>query len=208
MVQCIIFDCDGTLVDSELLCNLGLEIKLREYGVQTSAEILMKKFRGGKLATILQEIEKEYQINLGSDFVPSYRLLVDNLFDAHLKPCQGVPEMLQTTNLPKCVASSGPPEKINKALTVTGLASYFVNKVFSSYEIGSWKPEPGILLHAAKSMGFAPNQCAVVDDSPVGISAAMSAGMIPLLYDPDGIQSRIEGVCTINHMSQLQNAIT
>jgi len=207
MVQCVIFDCDGTLVDSEFLCNLGLEIKLREYGIEACAKEMMKKFRGAKLATILQKLEKEHQIELENNFISSYRLLVDKLFEERLKPCEGVPEMLAALSLPKCVASSGPLGKINKALTVTGLIGFFINKIFSSYEVGSWKPDPGIFLHAANYMGFSPDQCVVVDDSLIGITAAKSAGMLPLLYDPEGVYSHIKDVCTIQHMSQLHNAI-
>jgi len=208
MIQCIIFDCDGTLVDSEFLCNLGLEIKLRDYGVEVSAREMMERFRGGKLATILDELEKEHQIKLKKDFVPSYRSLVDRLFEERLQPCVGVAEMLSEISLPKCVASSGPLNKINKALTLTGLSSHFNDNIFSSYEVGSWKPEPGIFLHAAKAMGYFPQHCAVVEDSLLGIAAAQRAEMRAILYDPTGIHSRIKGVCKIQHMSELQNAIT
>lgn len=208
MIQCIIFDCDGTLVDSEYLCNLGLEIKLREYGVESSASEMVKRFRGGKLATILQTLESEYEIELREGFVVSYRALVDNLFEERLRPCEGVCEMLSEIDLPKCVASSGPLEKINKALSVTGLSAYFNDKLFSSYEVGSWKPDPGIFLHAAKAMGFRPKECAVVEDSPVGIEAAKSAGMLAVLYDPNNVHQSISGVPKIRHMGQLQNAIT
>lgn len=208
MIQCIIFDCDGTLVDSEYLCNLGLEIKLKDYGIVASAETMMKRFRGGRLALILQELEKEHKIKLKEDFVPSYRSLVEKLFDERLEPCEGVPKMIEAIDLPKCVASSGPLEKINKALSVTGLAGHFGDKLFSCYEVGTWKPDPGIFLHAAKAMGFQPNQCVVVEDSPVGISAAKAAGMFSVLYDPDNMHHSITGACKIKHMKQLQSAIT
>jgi len=208
MIQCIIFDCDGTLVDSEFLCNLGLEIKLRDYGIESSACEMMERFRGGKLATILYELEKEYQLELNKDFVPSYRSLVDRLFEERLQPCVGVAEMLSAISLPKCVASSGPLNKINKALSLTGLSSHFNGNIFSSYEVGSWKPDPGIFLHAAKAMGYSPQSCAVVEDSPIGIAAAQRADMQAILYDPDGIHSHIKGVYKIQHMCELQNAIT
>ncbi|MCR8923378.1 HAD-IA family hydrolase [Dasania sp. GY-MA-18] len=208
MIKCIIFDCDGTLVDSEYLCNLGLEIKLRDYGVESSAIDLMKRFRGGKLATILEAIESEHQIKLKEDFVSSYRSLVDELFEKDLKPCEGVNTALTEIELPKCVASSGPLEKINKALSISGLSKYFNGKIFSSYVVGSWKPDPGIFLHAAKEMGFQPKECAVVEDSQAGISAAKSAGMRPILYDPNNIYDHTLYSHTINHMRELQGAIT
>ncbi|ASP39126.1 hypothetical protein CHH28_10735 [Bacterioplanes sanyensis] len=116
MIKCIIFDCDGTLVDSEYLCNLALEIKLREYGIDASAEEMMKQFRGGKLANILEILESDHQIELRDDFIPSYRSLVDELFEQQLQPCKGVQEMLREIELPKCVASSGPLEAVSQLL--------------------------------------------------------------------------------------------
>ena len=130
MIKCIIFDCDGTLVDSEYLCNLGLEIKLREYGVEASASEMMKLFRGGKLADILETLESDHQIKFRGDFIPSYRSLVDGLFEQQLQPCEGVNEMLLEIELPKCVASSGPLQKINRALSITGLSNHFNDNIF------------------------------------------------------------------------------
>jgi len=207
MIKCVIFDCDGTLVDSEYLCNLGLEINLRNYGIESPVTKMMEQFRGVKLATILQTIEVQYQIKLRDDFVISYREVVGELFEKNLKPCEGVSTVLAEINLPKCVASSGPPEKINKALSLTGLLDYFKGNIFSSYVVGSWKPDPGLFLHAAKEMDFQPSECAVVEDSIVGVLAAKSAGMRSILYDPNGIHDPTLSSFTIQHMQQLQSAI-
>jgi len=208
MIKCIIFDCDGTLVDSEYLCNLGLEMMLENYGIDSSATEMMERYRGGKLAAILQDIELEHQIILKDNFVTSYRILVDELFEKRLRPCEGVDKALNGILLPKCVASSGPLDKIKKALSITGLTDHFNGKIYSSYVVDSWKPDPGIFLHAAKEMGFQPNECAVVEDSLVGISAAKAAGMRPILYDPNNIHSAISCLHTIRHMRELQRAIT
>ena len=106
------------------------------------------------------------------------------------------------------MASSGPLEKINKALSITGLHDYFDGKIYSSYVVGSWKPDPGIFLHAAKDMGVQPNECAVVEDSPLGITAAKAAGMHSILYDPHNIHSEISSMHTIKHMRELSGVIT
>ena len=116
MIQCIIFDCDGTLVDSEYLCNLALEMQLKEYGVEVSAQAMMEQYRGGKLADILQSIEAKHQVTLEETFVSEYRALVEKLFEQSLKPCAGVREFLNQNTLAVCVASSGPLEKIRRAL--------------------------------------------------------------------------------------------
>lgn len=208
MIKCIIFDCDGTLVDSEYLCNLALEIKLNEYGVNSSANEMMLRFRGRKLANIIETLEHDHKIAFKGDFVSTYRSLVEKLFEQKLKPCQGVDEMLRDIQLPVCVASSGPPEKINKALSVTGLSKYFQSGIYSSYIVGIWKPDPGLLLYAADDMGFEPHECAVVEDSPIGIEAAESAGMFSVLYDPVGVYKAVASSNKIRHMAELKRAIT
>jgi len=115
----------------------------------------------------------------------------------------GVLEMLEATNFPKCIASSGPPLKIRQALQVSGLAPYFGDDIFSSYEVGSWKPEPGLFQYAASAMGFMPNQCVVVEDSDVGIEAAEAAGMKAFQYVPNGETVSYQGGTPFDDMSQL-----
>lgn len=207
MIKCIIFDCDGTLVDSEYLCNLGLEILLRNLGVESSAITMMAHFRGRKLATILEDIESKHHIKLPDNFVSSYRELVNELFEKELKPCDGVNDALAEIELAKCVASNGPLQKIYKALSLCKQLAYFDGNIFSSYKINSWKPDPGIFLHAAKEMGFQANECAVVEDSPVGITAAIAAGMRPILYDPHAIHQSVSCLHTIRHMKELKDVI-
>ncbi len=208
MVKCLIFDCDGTLVDSEFLCNLGIEIKLRDYGIETSASTMMEKYRGGKLADILKSIEKEHNILLNDNFVSEYRELVEALFEMKLKPCKGVLDFLKLNTLPLCVASSGPIKKINKALEITHLKKYFGNNIVSSYEINSWKPDPDIFLYAAKKMGFYPSECLVVEDSLKGIESRLAAGMKTVLFDPINLYHKVSGVQRIDKMKKLNDIIS
>ncbi|BCE01372.1 HAD family hydrolase [Marinicellulosiphila megalodicopiae] len=207
MINCIIFDCDGTLVDSELLCNLALVILLKNYGVNASAELFLDKFRGGKLSKILKIIEHEYDIKLNENFVADYRLLVEELFEKQLTACDGVVDLLYALKIPICVASSGPMQKIKKALSITGLSQFFNNNIFSSYDVGSWKPEPGIFLHAAKKMNVEPENCLVIEDSLLGVNAAIDANMTAVLYDPNGVHHSKMHLKVINHMSELKNII-
>ncbi len=207
MIKCLIFDCDGTLVDSEYLCNLGLEIKLREYGIEASADQMMKKFRGGKLSEILDSLEKEHQITFQENFVTEYRELVEQLFEKDLVPFKGVIEFLEQNILPVCVASSGPIKKIKTSLEVTGLTKYFGNNIFSSYEINSWKPEPDLFLHAAKTMGFQPSECLVIEDSRLGIQSGLAAGMKTILFDPLNLNEYIKGVERFSYMDELKTII-
>lgn len=208
MIKCLIFDCDGTLVDSEYLCNLGLEIKLRDYGIESSANEMMKNYRGGKLADILHSIEQKHNILIKENFILEYRALVDELFEKELKPCKGVLEFLNENNLPVCVASSGPVKKINKALEITGLKKYFDEKIFSSYEINSWKPDPDVFLYAAKMMEINPSECLVIEDSLKGIEAGLKAGMKTILFDPMNLYDNVKSVQRIDKMNKLRAVIS
>jgi HAD superfamily hydrolase (TIGR01509 family) len=200
MIKCIIFDCDGTLVDSEYLCNLALEINLAELGIQKSSTELIKKYRGWKLAKIFNDLKEIYNIELNES---KYRRLVAKLFEQELKPIDGVKEALFEIQQIKCVASSGPLEKINQALQLTGLSNFFGSHIFSSYIVKSWKPDPGLFLHAAEIMNFHPEECVVVEDSKVGLLAAINAGMQAYFFNPENIDSQMRNVVSFSHMSQL-----
>jgi HAD superfamily hydrolase (TIGR01509 family) len=179
---CVIFDLDGTLVDSEMLCNQAFLDLLPACG--ETVEALMQRYRGRKLALILADLSERLAIALPGDFEAQYRMRVAELFSTQLRPTPGTWEMLAATSFPRCVASSGPPEKIAQALAVTKLAGFFGDNVFSSYCVNSWKPDPGLFLYAANAMGFAPANCVVVEDSEVGLRAAAAAGMTALHYAP------------------------
>lgn len=202
---CVIFDLDGTLVDSETICNQAFLDLLPELNV--TVESLVQSFRGRKLALILAELAGRLGKPLPDGFEQSYRGRVAELFEATLQPTTGAREMLDAMRFHKCVASSGPMEKISQALAVSGLASYFGNNVFSSYLVGSWKPDPGLFLHAAQCMGFPPDRCVVVEDSEVGLRAAAAAGMRALHYAPHSVGDVEHSGHCFQHMSQLPQLI-
>lgn len=200
---CVIFDLDGTLVDSEGLCNQAFLDLLPQ--LHDPLVTLTERYRGQKLSSILIDLENRLGLNLQNSFEQHYRQRVAELFARELKPMPGVLEMLATLNSPKCIASSGPLPKIRQALKVSGLAAYFGDNLFSSYEIGSWKPDPGLFQYAAHAMGFVPSQCAVIEDSEVGIEAAIAAGMTPLYYVQTGVTTSYQsaGNVVFDDMSQL-----
>ena len=198
---CIIFDLDGTLVDSEYLCNQAFLDLLPE--LNDTVETLTQRYRGQKLSRILANIEQRIKHSLPVHFEVDYRQRVSELFSSQLKPMPNVIEMLNSIKFATCIASSGPLAKIHQALQISGLSIYFDNRIFSSYEIGSWKPEPSLFQHAANIMGFAPEQCVVVDDSNVGIEAALAAKMFALQYRPTEDCPIFPGVITFNDMSEI-----
>ncbi|WP_434053501.1 MAG: HAD-IA family hydrolase [Roseibium sp.] len=202
---CVIFDLDGTLVDSEVLCNQAFVDLLPELG--ETAEQLVRRYRGIKLDLTLADLEKRIGRPLPGTFEATYRERVAQLFAERLQPVPGAAAMLDSLDRPKCIASSGPPQKIAHSLKISGLASHFGPNIYSSYVVGVWKPEPGLFLHAARDMGHEPETCIVVEDSDVGVQAAIAAGMAVLRYDPHAahaVEATDDRALVFNDMSQLK----
>lgn len=183
----VIFDVDGTLVDSEFLCCQALNDLIPE--LKETTEELVHLYRGRKLLEIFADIEARKNIELGEDFEPKYREQVAALFSLNLKPFPGVMEMLTRIPYQFCIASNGPKHKIRHALSITGLSHYFEENIYSAFSIGAWKPDPGVFLHAAAGMGYKPQHCVVIEDSVVGIQGAKAANMHALRFVPEGALS-------------------
>lgn len=185
-IEAVIFDCDGTLVDSERLANAALVACVAPFGLRMSVEEAIQAYVGCKMADCVADIECRLGHKLPDSFIPEVRRRTAKAFRDHLKPVEGAIGMLQTLRLPFCVASSGPMEKIEMSLALTGLARFFArDRIFSAYDVGSWKPDPGLFLHAAKTMGIAPDRCAVVEDSLRGVEAGTNAGMRTFWFRPN-----------------------
>jgi HAD superfamily hydrolase (TIGR01509 family) len=108
-------------------------------------------------------------------------------FEAELRPVAGVSEALERINLPVCVASSSPPDRLRFKLELTGLYERFVGRIFSAAEVANGKPAPDLFLHAARQMGVKPAGCVVVEDSRYGVEAARAASMDVLAYVGGGM---------------------
>jgi HAD superfamily hydrolase (TIGR01509 family) len=189
--ELVIFDCDGTLVDSEELGTSVLLEMAGELGLHLPLRETNLLFRGWQLDRCVAQIETWLGRKLPDDFVAQVRLRTRSTFKAKLKPIPGAVELVQALRLPMCVASSGPREKIELSLSLTGLLPYFKDRIFSGYELGSWKPDPGLFLHAARTLGVEPARCAVVEDSLVGVQAGVAAGMRVFAYQPEEVDPRI-----------------
>lgn len=184
--EAVIFDCDGVLVDSEYLCHLGLSQALQAEGIPESAAALFREFQGVELALIFSAVVRRHGRALPADFETRYRAVVAQLFEQELRPTPGIEKVLQKLTLPYCVASNGPRAKMEHSLGLTGLRDYFGEHLYSAYEVGIWKPDPGLFLAASSGLGVEPSRCLVVEDSAVGLQAALAAGMSALHYRPGG----------------------
>jgi HAD superfamily hydrolase (TIGR01509 family) len=198
---CVIFDLDGTLVDSEILSSQAFLDLLPE--IRDPVQTLLSRYRGRKLSVIVDDLQKRYDLNVPADFEIKFRERVSELMAKELRPISGVREMLERINHERCIASSGPLPKIRMALEITGLGPYFGDRLFSSYEINSWKPDPGLFLHTAQAMRFKPDRCVVIEDSEIGMQAAVAAGMRAFCYAPDPDACVNKDYSSFHSMSEL-----
>ena len=206
--ELVIFDCDGTLVDSEELGTSVLLEMAGELGLHLPLRETNLLFRGWQLDRCVAQIETWLGRKLPDDFVAQVRLRTRSTFEAKLQPIPGAVELVQALRLPMCVASSGPREKIELSLSLTGLLPYFKDRIFSGYELGSWKPDPGLFLHAARTLGVEPARCAVVEDSLVGVQAGVAAGMEVFAYQPEQVEPKIpQGVRILRRLDELLPAL-
>ncbi|GAA3096030.1 HAD family hydrolase [Streptomyces echinatus] len=177
----VIFDNDGVLVDSEPISNRLLAAYLTELGHPTSYEDSIRDYMGSAMHRIHDLILERTGQRLPEDFDDVFHARVFAAFERELRPVTGVTgvlEKLAADGLPYCVASSGSHARIRVGHRTTGLDRWFAEeRIFSSEDVGRGKPAPDLFLHAAERMGVAPERCVVVEDSPLGVQAAVAAGM-------------------------------
>lgn len=174
---------DGTLIDSEATqCGAFLDLLP---DLTLTAQELTRRYRGVQIERIVDDLTRNHNVTPGADFIPRFRAHVATLFEASRTAFPGVAEALEQIDLPICVASSAPREKIAIALRLTGLDGLFGDRLYSAYDLRAWKPDPAVFLAAARGMGFAPADCLVIEDSEVGLTAARAAAMRALHFTPD-----------------------
>jgi HAD superfamily hydrolase (TIGR01509 family) len=176
----VIFDCDGVLVDSEVIsCRVHAEVLTRN-GYPITTEQVHDRFLGRSLHESSREVEAELGRGLPEDFDVQVKRELFGAFTATLQAMPHIGEALTAIARPVCVASSGPPDKIRHSLTHVALYDRFSPNIFSAVQVERGKPAPDLFLFAAEQMGAAPARCLVIEDSVPGISAARAAGMAVL----------------------------
>lgn len=179
-IELIIFDCDGVLVDSELIsCRAHAEV-LTRCGYPITPDEVLRRFLGVSDREARLMIETELGRALPDDVEERIKQATLQFYDGDLKAIAHVAEALAECARPKCVASSGTPEKIRHGLRCAGLYDLFVPNVFSATQVRKGKPAPDLFLFAATRMNTPPGQCLVIEDSVPGVSGAQAAGMAVL----------------------------
>jgi HAD superfamily hydrolase (TIGR01509 family) len=174
----LICDCDGVLVDSEVLaCRIDAEELARRGFAGYPLDEVLRRFAGVSQSDMITIIEGETGRSLGTNFSATVASRVEQALREELSALPGAGAVLASLAMAKCVASSSAPLKLDLALTVTGLKEYFAPHIFSSVLVERGKPAPDLFLYAARQFGASPERCCVIEDSIAGVTAARAAGM-------------------------------
>jgi HAD superfamily hydrolase (TIGR01509 family) len=211
----VIFDCNGVLVDSERLATAVVSQEFHRAGFPLTPEVIARYFTGRRPADMFAEIESVAGRTLPANFAMTVAGATLARFRKELRANAHVVYALTWLRGKKCVASSSSFDRIRLSLETTDLIRFFDPYLFSASEVKKGKPAPDLFLLAAAKMNVAPRECIVVEDSPVGVAAAVAAGMTAIGFvggshagDHLPSQLRAEGASMIiNDMRALKGAV-
>jgi HAD superfamily hydrolase (TIGR01509 family) len=176
----IIFDCDGVLVDSEVLA-LEVELKaLAEIDLPYEGGEFRARFMGMSNAAFFDALEADHRVRHGRELPDGFREMCHARYQAEwhrLTEVPGARAAVEKVSLPKAVASSSTREALARKLKQTDLWSLFAPHIYSSDHVARAKPAPDLFLHAANALAITPARCLVLEDSANGVAAAVAAGM-------------------------------
>ncbi len=173
----VIFDCDGVLVDSEVMTARILRQLLSEYGIEMDDATFRSDFLGRSLPGALKRLSLRINFALPDDLPAIYAERLLPAFEQSLQPMPGVVDVLQRMAVPYCVASSSDPRRLATSLQCSNLAHWFGARVFSGAMVQHAKPAPDLFFYAAERMSTAIERCLVIEDSEIGMQAARAANM-------------------------------
>lgn len=177
----IIWDCDGVLMDSEIISVQTSVDFFKSYGINVTVEDYINRFIGRRIDDKISVLEKESGIPLSKlitkEALKNTKQKKLENFKKYLKSTKGIEEVLGSINLPMAVASGGSTEKLNYTLELLKLKPFFNGNIFSSDLVEHGKPSPDVFLYAADKLGVNPKRCLVIEDGISGIKGAKEAGM-------------------------------
>jgi HAD superfamily hydrolase (TIGR01509 family) len=183
----VIFDFDGTLVDSESLYAEAMHLVLLGVGISVSAQILRQRFVGIDNDAIFKQLSIEWNQTLSVDVEQKLQQTVEDLMQSGLKPIKGAKELLlelSESNVPLAVASNSTSFVVHRMLAQSRLNEFFEGRVATRDLVSAPKPAPDVYLLAARMLASRPEMCLVVEDSVTGVAAARAAGMKVIGFSP------------------------
>lgn len=173
----VIFDCDGVLIDSEIISARMLVTELARRGLTIDLSYVERHFLGRSYPVVMETIRREFGVVLPQNFEAQYREALLAAFQKELKVVPHVHDVLACIGVPFCVATSSSPRRVEMSLALAGLSTLVEGRVFTSSLVARGKPSPDLFLFAAEKMGARPERTLVIEDSLTGIRAGLAAGM-------------------------------
>ncbi len=210
-IKAVIFDCDGTLVDSEVLGAKAMYEVAAKYGCNMGFDAFVHSYTGRNMALNIETINSFSETPMPDEFATEVRAAMAVKFEQELQEIDGAKAMLvhlRARGIPIAMATNGPRVKAEHTLGLTGLLPFFQNpdSLFSAYDHHTFKPDPKLFLLAAEFLGIPPANCAAVEDSLSGLKAAVNAGMQTFsLVDLDSLSERLTPAPTyLAHLADLE----
>ncbi len=176
-IELVIFDCDGVLIDSEMISARMLQQTAKRHGADIPMQHIMANYVGRSYPKVLADIQVQFSIQLPAHFEDEYREELLAAFDRELKVIPHVKDVLEALNVPTAVATSSSPRRAEKSLAKVGLLEFFRGRIYTASLVENGKPAPDLFLLTAREMGVLPAQCLVIEDSSSGVQAALAAEM-------------------------------
>jgi HAD superfamily hydrolase (TIGR01509 family) len=176
-IRLVLFDCDGTLVESETLMH---DVRMRRFsalGIACTARELAIRYNGVRYPALIADLSARHGIPIGPEVFEAIEQEFNTRCASELRPVAGARELLEAMPVPFCLVSNSPRPRLIHMLRSAGLLGYFGPRIVSALDAGAPKPEPDVFLLAAELMGIQPEECLVVEDSLFGLKAGRAAGM-------------------------------
>ncbi|MEL6299486.1 MAG: HAD family hydrolase [Pseudomonadota bacterium] len=181
-IDLVIFDCDGVLIDSEIISAQVLIALLADHGIAIDMDFVRDRFLGRSFPSVAATLRETFAQPLPEDFERTYRTELLEAFARDLKPTDGLQAVLEQLDVRVCVATSSSPERAHRSLEIAGLLPRFAGHIYTASEVANGKPAPDLFLHAAAREGVPAERCLVIEDSLPGVAAAEAACMAVVRY--------------------------
>lgn len=174
MFEHLIFDCDGVLVDTEIVAAEVVCRVMNQYGGDISLDNYLTNCTGKQISVILNSLPEQHTKD-----VDLHQLMInceEEIYE-QLRPVEGMPAIVHELPLPKSVVSNSALWQVKKAIAHVKLEDVFEGRYFSAQMVKHPKPAPDVYIHASRTLDVSPEKCLVVEDSKAGVTAAVAAGM-------------------------------